>query len=154
MRQGRGDCHIVDGCRTRRANRDAERALSESRDAARGRILRIDELHLRIVRDASCVETSRFPFAAPTPGLLGPVMVGIRPEDVRLRSTATGTSGEVTGRTLNQTFFGDYQLCRVQAGGESLVVKIGIDVRADLRDHDIWLEFPPEKLHIFPARAG
>jgi len=107
-----------------------------------------------IVRDARCVETSLGSFAAPTSGLQGPVMVGIRPEDVRLRLTATGTSGEVTGRTLDQTFFGDYQLCRVRAADENLVVKIGIDVRTDLCDHDIWLEFPPEKLHIFPARAG
>lgn len=106
------------------------------------------------VREAGRIETSLGRFAAPAADSLGPVMMGIRPEDVRLRPASLGTTAEVRGRMLEQTFFGDFEVCRVQAADEHLTVRIAVDGLREMHDREIWLELPPEKLHVFPARSA
>ncbi len=103
------------------------------------------------VREAGRIETPIGELRAAANGTLGAVTVGIRPEDVRLHAVETGPG--VPGQLLEKTFFGDYELCRVRAAEQILSVKTAVGESGDLGAERLWLELPPEKLHVFPARA-
>ncbi len=97
----------------------------------------------------------RLTVATPPPDP-GPVVLGIRPERVRLVNGAeAATQGNcVRGVVESWTFFGPYVRLHVSAEGELLAVDVPQEVlsggRVALRD-TVHLHLPPEAILVFPG---
>ncbi|MBA3846725.1 MAG: ABC transporter ATP-binding protein, partial [Planctomycetes bacterium] len=100
---------------------------------------RVEAGQVRLVADAAAA----WPFAAPT----GPVVVGLRPEDLRLTS-----DGAINARCEIVEFFGADVVVGLRIGDER--VRIVVDERADLRPgQPCRLSASAAAVHVF-ARDG
>jgi ABC-type Fe3+/spermidine/putrescine transport system ATPase subunit len=70
----------------------------------------------------------------------GPALFSLRPEQIRVGSSATSDSVRVRGRILQQAFHGATELIRVDCGGLILVVRTSSSIELP---NDIQLEFSP-----------
>ena len=79
----------------------------------------------------------------------GPVVVGIRPEDITVADGATDLEGTVFASEL----LGDSTLLNVRSGEAMIAVKAGPDAGREM-DSRVALRFDPAKLHVFDAGSG
>jgi iron(III) transport system ATP-binding protein len=105
-----------------------------------------------IVTEIGRVETSFGVVAAPKARTLGPHVLGIRPEDLRLRFDGVSSGNAVTCRVINNTFLGDCSIVQVRTAETVFSVKISGDLEGlSGIDRDAWIDFPADKIHVFPA---
>ena len=79
----------------------------------------------------------------------GAVVLGIRPEDVRVGQGALA----LEGRVYSSELLGDMTLLNVRAGGAMVAVKVGPDEGREMGSV-ISLRLDPAKLHIFDKATG
>ena len=56
-------------------------------------------------------------------GHTGPVVVGIRPEDIKLAASSTGGENRLEGKVLSSAFLGDQMIAEVKINETTLTVK-------------------------------
>ena len=56
-------------------------------------------------------------------GHTGPVVVGIRPEDIKLAASSTGGENRLEGKVLSSAFLGDQVIAEVKINETTLTVK-------------------------------
>lgn len=103
-----------------------------------------------IVRETGRVETSFGVIATPNARTLGPHLLGIRPEDLHLRFNGVCSGNAVPCRVTGRTFLGDCSIVQVRTAETTLSVKIVGDLDG-MSDRDACIDFPAEKLHVFPS---
>jgi iron(III) transport system ATP-binding protein len=102
------------------------------------------------VRERGTVETSFGTVVVPAAQALGAVVVGIRPEDLRLVPADGTAPNALTGQLVDQVFFGDHRLCRVRALETIFTVKVtGAATDGGFASPTVQLSLPQEKLHVF-----
>jgi iron(III) transport system ATP-binding protein len=81
----------------------------------------------------------------------GNVVVGVRPEDVKLSNTATGPENRLEGAVISTTFLGDQINTEVKINGKVLVAKAQPDQErlAEL----VSVRLPKERLVVFPEKS-
>jgi iron(III) transport system ATP-binding protein len=104
------------------------------------------------VREIGRVETSFGVVSAPNAQTLGPHVLGIRPEDLQLRFEGTSSANAVACRVIGQTFLGDCSLVQVRTAESILSVKIVGDI-AGVSDRDAWIDFPADRIQVFPSES-
>ncbi|HEX5104430.1 MAG TPA: ABC transporter ATP-binding protein [Pirellulaceae bacterium] len=91
----------------------------------------------------------RVPLVSPV--LSGAVQVGLRPEDVRIRTPTRSVSEGVSATVVNRLFFGDSTTLTVRTvGGSELTIdqRPASDAQPGVA---VQIEWSPEAMHIFPA---
>ena len=78
----------------------------------------------------------------------GRVVVGVRPEDVKLDGAFPGDENRLEGEVLSSTFLGDQRIAEVKIKDKTLVVKAPPDDGA-LAER-VWVYLPKERLVVFP----
>jgi len=81
----------------------------------------------------------------------GAVMVGIRPEDIKLAPAFTESENRLEGRLVGSTFVGDQVIAEVIVKGVVLTVKAMPDQRKS--EGDIAIRLPKERIVVFPEPA-
>ena len=81
----------------------------------------------------------------------GPVVVGIRPEDIKLAASSTGGENRLEGKVLSSAFLGDQVIAEVKINETTLTVKAMPDDQK--RVGKISVHFPKERIVVFPASA-
>jgi multiple sugar transport system ATP-binding protein len=87
---------------------------------------------------------------ARAPAQAGKVIIGQRPEDLRI--TAPG-AGDLNGEVFSSELLGDSALIGVQVGDDIVNVKVGPEEGRALGER-VGLRFDPAKLHAFNATTG
>jgi multiple sugar transport system ATP-binding protein len=87
---------------------------------------------------------------AGAPAHAGKVVLGQRPEDLRI--TAPG-AGDLDGEVFSSELLGDSALIGVQVGRDIVNVKVGPEEGRALGEL-VGLRFEPAKLHAFNAATG
>jgi iron(III) transport system ATP-binding protein len=82
----------------------------------------------------------------------GEVMVGIRPEDVKLSNAVNGAENRVEGTVISSTFLGDQIVTEVRINGKVLVAKAQPDQEKPAER--ISVRFPKERLVVFPEKLS
>jgi ABC-type Fe3+/spermidine/putrescine transport system ATPase subunit len=78
----------------------------------------------------------------------GAVIVGIRPEDVRLERSSNDGENRIEGKITSSTFLGDQIVAELKIGERTLTVKAPPDDEEPRRNFLVYL--PKEKLVVFP----
>jgi iron(III) transport system ATP-binding protein len=78
----------------------------------------------------------------------GRVVVGIRPEDVKLRPSSTHGENELVGEISAATFLGDQLVYEVSVQGKPLLAKAMSD--SDALRGKVLVQFPRGKIIVFP----
>jgi iron(III) transport system ATP-binding protein len=104
------------------------------------------------VREIGRVETSFGVVATPNARSLGPHVLGIRPEDLHLRFDGVSSGNAVACRVIGQTFLGDCSIVQVRTAETTLSVKMAGDLDG-VCDRDAWIDFPAEKMQVFPSAS-
>ncbi len=79
---------------------------------------------------------------------VGRVVLGIRPEDVKVRASATQMENELVGEILSTTFLGDQLIYEVSIQGRLLLARAMSD--SDALRGKVLVRFPKEKIIVFP----
>ena len=82
------------------------------------------------------------------PRLEGRVVLGIRPEDVKLRSLGVHAENEIAGAIRSAIFLGEQWIYEVNVQGKSLLVKMPSD--HDRLKGEVLIRLPAEKIVAFP----
>ena len=82
-------------------------------------------------------------------GHTGPVVVGIRPEDIKLAASFTGGENRLEGKVLSSAFLGDQVIAEVKINETTLTVKAMPDDQKGVGE--ISVHFPKERIVVFPA---
>jgi iron(III) transport system ATP-binding protein len=99
--------------------------------------------------DRNRVETEVGPLRVETAsGHPGQVVVGIRPEDLKLVVSSTETENRLEGKVLSSTFLGDQVIAEVKINETTLTVKAMPDDQKPLGS--ISVHFPKERIVVFP----
>jgi iron(III) transport system ATP-binding protein len=83
--------------------------------------------------------------------LNGPVVVGIRPEDVKLNGTFPEAENRLEGRVTSSTFLGDQRIAEVRIKEKLLVVKAPPDDGA--LAGNVQIHLPKGRLVVFPEES-
>ena len=78
----------------------------------------------------------------------GRVVLGIRPEDVRLTPLATNSDNEMAGEIRSAAFLGDQFIYEISVQGKLLLARTMSD--SDALRGRIFIHFPRERIAIFP----
>ena len=84
-------------------------------------------------------------------GHTGTVVVGIRPEDIKLAAPSTESENRLQGRVLSSAFLGDQVIAEVKINETTLTVKAMPDDQKKVGE--ISVHFPKERIVVFPASA-
>jgi ABC-type sugar transport system ATPase subunit len=84
-------------------------------------------------------------------GQTGAVVVGIRPEDIRLGVSSTECENQLEGRVLSSAFLGDQVIAEVEINETRLTVKAMPNDQK--RAGEISVLLPRERIVVFPASA-
>jgi ABC-type Fe3+/spermidine/putrescine transport system ATPase subunit len=79
----------------------------------------------------------------------GPVKVGLRPEDVRI-----GPTGRIPATVVSRLFFGDSTTIRVRVADDCELVVDQRPASDAAVGETVWLDWPAEAMHLFPADDG
>jgi iron(III) transport system ATP-binding protein len=82
----------------------------------------------------------------------GDVVVGVRPEDVKLNDAAAGSENRLEARVISSTFLGDQINTEVNINGKVLVAKAQPD--QEKLSEMVWVHLPKERLVIFPEKSS
>ncbi len=102
--------------------------------------------------DGPWVETEVGRLAVGDAGYAGAVVVGIRPEDVRLERAFNGGENRIEGKVARSTFLGDQIVTEVKLGEKTLLAKSPPD--GGPFAEPITVHLPRERLVVFPERAA
>jgi ABC-type Fe3+/spermidine/putrescine transport system ATPase subunit len=80
----------------------------------------------------------------------GKVMVGIRPEDVKLSYALNDPENRLEGMVISSTFLGDQVVMEVRVNDKMLVAKAQPDQEVPVER--VSLRFPKERLVVFPEK--
>lgn len=80
------------------------------------------------------------------PGQTG--MIGLRPEDIEVRSASTGSENEFKGAVLSRTFLGDLNVYSVQVGEIVLQSKT---MRKERLDSPVYIKIPKDRIKFFSS---
>jgi len=83
-------------------------------------------------------------------GSLREVVVAIRPEDVSLSPASSGLPNEFPARLVSSLFLGDITIYHLAAGGKTLSSKTTVAHRELGAGENVYVQFPPDKVKIFP----
>jgi iron(III) transport system ATP-binding protein len=78
----------------------------------------------------------------------GSVVIGVRPEDVKLASPFAEDENRLEGKVLGSTFLGDQRIVDVKIKDKILTLKTPPD--DDVSGKSVWVHLPKERLVIFP----
>jgi iron(III) transport system ATP-binding protein len=78
----------------------------------------------------------------------GGVVVGVRPEDIKLEGAFAKDANRLEGKMLSSTFLGDQRIAEVRIGEKILTVKVPADDQPPTES--VWVHLPKERLVIFP----
>jgi len=81
----------------------------------------------------------------------GGVVVGVRPEDVKVDGTFPGSENRLEGKVLNSTFLGDQRIAEVKVKEKTLTLKAPPDDGPT--GENVWVHLPKERLVVFPETA-
>ena len=82
----------------------------------------------------------------------GRVVVGIRPEDVRLSPTSTHVENELIGEIRSATFLGDQVIYEISVQGKLLLARAMSD--SDALRGKVFVHFPRSRIALFPETAS
>jgi iron(III) transport system ATP-binding protein len=82
----------------------------------------------------------------------GAVIVGIRPEDVRLGRSSNQDENRLEGKVVSSTFLGDQVVAEVKINDKTLIAKAPPDV--DSPAENTWVYLAKNKLAVFPDLSG
>jgi len=85
-------------------------------------------------------------------GCDGAVIVGIRPEDVRLGRSSNDDENRIEGKVVNSTFLGDQVVAEVKINEQTLIAKTLPDDGKPAENTSVHL--PTSKLVVFPDLSG
>ena len=81
----------------------------------------------------------------------GAVIVGIRPEDIRLGQPSNADENRIEGKVMSSTFLGDQVIAEVKINERTLIAKTAPD---DGKPEGIMsVHLPKSKLVVFPDRT-
>jgi iron(III) transport system ATP-binding protein len=104
----------------------------------------VDQNHAETECGILCVADSR--------RCAGAVIVGIRPEDVRLGRSSNEDENRIEGKIVSSTFLGDQVVAEVRINEKTLIAKAAPD--ADRTAGDTWVHLAKNKLVVFPELSG
>jgi iron(III) transport system ATP-binding protein len=78
----------------------------------------------------------------------GAVIVGIRPEDVRLERSSNDRQNRIEGKITSSTFLGEQIVAEVKIGERTLIVKAPAD--GEQPKKNCWVYLPEGRLVVFP----
>jgi ABC-type Fe3+/spermidine/putrescine transport system ATPase subunit len=102
--------------------------------------------------EANCVETELGRLSVGDACQSGAVVVGIRPEDVRLERAFNGGENRIEGKVTRSTFLGDQVVTEVKLREKTVMAKSMPD--AGLFADQVTVYLPKERLVVFPERAA
>jgi iron(III) transport system ATP-binding protein len=102
--------------------------------------------------DGNCVETELGRLSVGDADQSGAVVVGIRPEDVRLERAFNGGENRIEGKVARSTFLGDQIVTEVKLGEKTMIARSSPD--AGLFADHVTVHLPKERLVVFPERAA
>ena len=79
----------------------------------------------------------------------GDILLGIRPEHLRISPAPEGAENEFRGEVDSRTFLGDQIWYEVRVGNKNLLWKT---MESAVFGGTVYVRFPKEKLQVFPAR--
>jgi iron(III) transport system ATP-binding protein len=82
----------------------------------------------------------------------GAVVLGIRPEDLRIGSSPTTSDNELEGEIVSKTFVGDQMLFEVRVKAKTLFARTMSD--NDAAGEKVFVYFPRRKIIVFPQTAS
>ena len=82
----------------------------------------------------------------------GAVIVGIRPEDVRLERSSNEDENRIEGKVMSSTFLGDQVVAEVKIGEKTLIAKVPPDDREPSKTVSVHL--PKGRLVVFTEPAA
>ena len=77
------------------------------------------------------------------------LLIGIRPEHIRLSSSREGRENEFEGEISSRTFLGDQIWYEIQIGAKTLLWKT---MSSDRFEGKVYVQLPKNKLQVFPAQ--
>jgi iron(III) transport system ATP-binding protein len=81
----------------------------------------------------------------------GAVVVGIRPEDVKLDSASTGAENRLDGNVVSSNFLGDQVIAEVKIKDKILVAKVPPE--REKLSGNVMVQLPKAKIVVFPEAA-
>jgi len=78
----------------------------------------------------------------------GNVIIGIRPEDVRLKPSSNESENQIAGEVVSSTFLGDQIVSELKVGAKTLIAKGTPEDGAPSKTVSVYL--PKERLVVFP----
>ena len=90
------------------------------------------------------------PLGASAPAATGKMVLGQRPEDLRVTAP---DAGQLTGTVYSSELLGDSTLLTVKVADALVVVKVGAE-KGLAMDTSVGLAFDPAKLHLFDQAGG
>ncbi|MBI2359711.1 MAG: ABC transporter ATP-binding protein [Deltaproteobacteria bacterium] len=80
------------------------------------------------------------------------LLLGIRPEDIRLKPVPSGEINEFRGEIVDNTYLGDHRLCKLKTPGKTMVAKL---VGTDMGYGTVHFQVPEERIVVFhPNHKG
>ena len=74
------------------------------------------------------------------------LLIGIRPEDIRLKSVPSGELNEFSGEIVDDTYLGDHRICKLKTRGKVIVAKI---VGTNMWHGTVHFQVPKDKIVVF-----
>ena len=76
------------------------------------------------------------------------LLIGIRPEDIRVKSVPSSKHNEFSGEIVDDMYLGDHRLCKLKTSGKTIVAKT---VGTNMWHGTVYFQVPKDKIMVFDS---